>query len=325
MVWNYSLKSWWGLNFYLLDRWGFETFLRIFWNASTPLQVIINDSSLTPPCIQIARAFCTSEFESSFVRQLRLPSHQLCNFMCQSRAYTYKTNKEAWIASKFGFISSLAVLFIRLRQSHYELRKTASDQRPISTQKILSMEWNFIYFKTVWFRACSHEPGTVNYPWVMIAPGQALPRVHMMICCPGSTSFPRGKFIVIWSLRIYLNSFSFYTNCCREWILNMFTYFWCFLELFIEKFILNINNEHAQDYSCPGATFAFCSHGEKLPRQGGLPGVVQRVFPPLEDAPGQRKTHVNSHRRQTMHRGKVDPVSELPRGNELSRDHVNRP
>ena len=48
--------------------------------------------------------------------------------------------------------------------------------------------------------------------------------------------------------------------------------------------------------------------------------------PPLEVAPGQRKTHVNSYRRQTMHRGKVDPgVSELPRGNELSRDHVNRP
>ena len=31
-------------------------------------------------------------------------------------------------------------------------------------------------------RACSHEPGTVNYPGVMIALGQALPRVHMMIC-----------------------------------------------------------------------------------------------------------------------------------------------
>ena len=42
--------------------------------------------------------------------------------------------------------------------------------------------------------------------------------------------------------------------------------------------------------------------------------------------PGQRKTHVNSHRRQTVHRGKVDPgVSELPQGNELSRVHVNRP
>ena len=47
--------------------------------------------------------------------------------------------------------------------------------------------------------------------------------------------------------------------------------------------------------------------------------------PPLEVAPGQRKAHVNSYRRQTVHRGKVDPgVSELPRGNELSRDHVNR-
>ena len=48
--------------------------------------------------------------------------------------------------------------------------------------------------------------------------------------------------------------------------------------------------------------------------------------PPLEVDPGQRKTHVNSYRRQTMHRGKVDPwVSELPRGNELSRDDVNMP
>ena len=87
-------------------------------------------------------------------------------------------------------------------------------------------------------RACSHEPGTVNYPGVMAAPGQALPRVHMMICCPGSTPLARGKFIVIWSLRIHLNSFSFYTNHYREWTLNKFTYFWCLLELFIGKFIL---------------------------------------------------------------------------------------
>ena len=48
--------------------------------------------------------------------------------------------------------------------------------------------------------------------------------------------------------------------------------------------------------------------------------------PPLEVAPGQRKIHVNSYRRQTAHQGKVDTgVSELPWGNELSRDHVNRP
>ena len=43
-------------------------------------------------------------------------------------------------------------------------------------------------------RACSHEPGTVNYPGVMIAPGQVLPRVHMMVCCPGAT-LPRVNFI----------------------------------------------------------------------------------------------------------------------------------
>ena len=49
---------------------------------------------------------------------------------------------------------------------------------------------------SLFLRACSHEPGTVNYSGVMIAPGQALPRVHMMICCPGAM-LPRGKFIVI--------------------------------------------------------------------------------------------------------------------------------
>ena len=43
-------------------------------------------------------------------------------------------------------------------------------------------------------RACSHETGAVNYPGVMIAPGQALPRVHMMICCPGAT-LPLDNFI----------------------------------------------------------------------------------------------------------------------------------
>ena len=127
-------------------------------------------------------------------------------------------------------------------------------------------------------RACSHEPGG----GVMIAPGQALPRVHMMICCPGAT-LPQVNFIAPGQVHRHLITtnlcefLSFYTDCYRKWILNTFTYFWCFLELFIGKFIPNIKNEHAQNCSCPGATFAFCSHGEKLPRQGGLPGVGQRV------------------------------------------------
>ena len=42
--------------------------------------------------------------------------------------------------------------------------------------------------------------------------------------------------------------------------------------------------------------------------------------PPLEVAPGQRKTHVNSNRCQTVDRGSVNPgVKQLPRV------HVNRP
>ena len=52
-------------------------------------------------------------------------------------------------------------------------------------------------------RACSHEPGTVNYPGVMIAPGQELPRVHMMICCPGAT-LPRANFIAPGQVHRYL-------------------------------------------------------------------------------------------------------------------------
>ena len=52
-------------------------------------------------------------------------------------------------------------------------------------------------------RACSHEPGTVNCPGVMVAPGQVLPRVHMMICCPGAT-LPRVNFIAPGQLHRHL-------------------------------------------------------------------------------------------------------------------------
>ena len=153
----------------------------------------------------------------------------------------------------------------------------------------------------------------------MVAPRQALARVHMMICCPGASSTLSNHY------EIYLNSFSFSTNCYKKWILNTFTYFWCFLEHFIGKFIPNINNEHAQDCSCPGKTFAFCSHGKSYLGKASYP-VLYNGNKPLEVAPRQWKTHVNSYRRQRVHRGKVDPgVSELPWGNELSRDYVNRP
>ena len=53
--------------------------------------------------------------------------------------------------------------------------------------------------------------------------------------------------------------------------------------------------------------------------KAGYPQCCTTGNPPLEVAPGQQKTHVNSYRCQTMHRGKIDPgVSEL------SQDHVYR-
>ena len=45
-------------------------------------------------------------------------------------------------------------------------------------------------------------------------------------------------------MTIYLISFRFYTNCYREWILNTFTYFWCFLELFSGIIYWGIYSKH---------------------------------------------------------------------------------
>ena len=97
----------------------------------------------------------------------------------------------------------------------------------------------------------------MNYPGVMTAPGQALPRVHMMICCPGVSSSlsDHYEFILIpLAFTQIVTENEFYTR------LHISNGFWNFL---LEKFIPNIDNEHAQDYSCPRATFAFFSHGEK--------------------------------------------------------------
>ena len=64
-------------------------------------------------------------------------------------------------------------------------------------------------------------------------------------------------------------------------------------------------------------------HMEKVTLARGVTRCCTTGSPLLEVAPGQRKTHVNSYKRQTVHQGKVNlGVSELPQGNELSRDHV---
>ena len=50
------------------------------------------------------------------------------------------------------------------------------------------------------------NPGQCSYPGnpgVMIALGQALPRIHMMICCPGAT-LPRVNFIALGQVQRHL-------------------------------------------------------------------------------------------------------------------------
>ena len=53
--------------------------------------------------------------------------------------------------------------------------------------------------------------------------------------------------------------------------------FWKFL---LENLFQTLIMSMRKDYSCPGATFTFCSHGEKL-----LPGVVQLVLYRLSKLP----------------------------------------
>ena len=131
------------------------------------------------------------------------------------------------------------------------------------------MSNNIEIFEFQFLSTCSHEPGAVNCPGVMVGHWQVLPCVHIIISW--------GKLSILWWLRIDLNSFSFDTSCYIEWILGTVTYLWYFLDLFTLKFILNINNKHEQVYTIPRTTFSFCSYGAKLPWQGWLPGVVQRV------------------------------------------------
>ena len=90
-----------------------------------------------------------------------------------------------------------------LRLKTFKLQQTEMACLIVSETKLIVNHHSFGSYKTkqvkssincLILRACSHEPGTVNYPGVMIAPGQASPRVDMMICCPGAT-LPPVNFI----------------------------------------------------------------------------------------------------------------------------------
>ena len=65
-------------------------------------------------------------------------------------------------------------------------------------------------------------------------------------------------------------------------------------------FIFNINDEHAQDDSCPEGSFCVLF-------------TWSIVTTPLKVGPRKRKTHMNSDRRQPIDRDKANPgVINLP-------------
>ena len=99
-----------------------------------------------------------------------------------------------------------------------------------------------------WLRACSHEPRTVNYPGAIIA------RVKCYLANTWWFAVKGQQLHCLGQAHRHLSSFSFCTNCYREWILNTFTHFWCFLELFSGKFIPNNNEDARKTTLAPGAT-----------------------------------------------------------------------
>ena len=59
-------------------------------------------------------------------------------------------------------------------------------------------------------------------------PGKALPRVHMVVCCPGASSSSSDHYEIIWIPLVF-------TQIVTENEFYTFTYFWCFLELLLEN------------------------------------------------------------------------------------------
>ena len=78
----------------------------------------------------------------------------------------------------------------------------ASITQPISNEKKNMAVSVFCNDRKAGLRACSHERGAVNFPGVIFAPGQTLPRVHMIIyfpwqLCPGASSAPSDHYELI--------------------------------------------------------------------------------------------------------------------------------
>ena len=104
---------------------------------------------------------------------------------------------------------------------------------------------------------------------------------YWLICCPGAT-LPWVNFIPLGQVHHQLiTNLSEFLQFLHKLLQRMnFKHVHLFLVLsgtscweIIPTLIMSMRKTTLAS----GATFAFCPHGEKLPRQGGLPGVVQWV------------------------------------------------
>ena len=76
----------------------------------------------------------------------------------------------------------------------------------------------------------------------------------------------------------------FYTNCYREWILNTFIYFWCFLELFLlGNLSWTLIMSMRKTTLAPGQLLRSVHMGKRYLGKAGYPLYNTEV------APGQRK------------------------------------
>ena len=137
-----------------------------------------------------------------------------------------------------------------------------------------SLNWNISKRST---KICSYESVSVSY-----SGGNDWPEAGVTVCSHNNlfpwATLPRSMLLIISSFQSDHHPCN-YDNLLQRinFTIKGLTISTAFRNFHNSKFILNFNNEHAQNFSCPGTTFAFCSHGEQLFQQDGLPGSEESI------------------------------------------------
>ena len=142
------------------------------------------------------RTFCPNSVEDEYHFSITWPMYEEEREKLKRGLESNQTTKRQTIHDKLfdllfscnenhsGKISKFINSITKIREEKLNFVEIFSHYSFLAFQSLELLLLPFFFFSP--FRACSHEPGTVSDPGVMIAPGQALPRIHMMICCPGA-------------------------------------------------------------------------------------------------------------------------------------------